>query len=229
MTIKRADYQFQPGLFEIEEYETEDGNGSEISPAEAKRRSETARQVLFARIRQNATEIKEGAEPEGVAWFDVLLELINGQWPWRLAVYIAWSASPRTGRWPRTQEELATQVLGLTSDRQIATWRRKNPAIIDMISDLQAAPMLEHRADVIKALIDSATTPDYKNHSDRKLLLEITGDYIPTSKLVAHVKRSMPDGADGMSDEELLRRAGYDTDGKKPEVTSDAGSDETSS
>jgi hypothetical protein len=50
--------------------------------------------------------------------------------------------------------------------------------------------MLKHRADVIEALINSAADPDYKSHQDRKLFLEITGDYISSSKLDAALRHS---------------------------------------
>lgn len=61
-------------------------------------------------------------------WMDDFMELCKGGWPWRVAAYIAWASTPKGSREPKTQDELARNHLGLTSDRAINTWRRKNPA-----------------------------------------------------------------------------------------------------
>lgn len=198
MALQKTDYAYQPGLFPLEEV----ADGA-VSPEEARLRSETARRILA----------DKGGDPEHLpGWYEEYLNLLDGGWPWRVAAYIAWAASPRQGRWPETQDKLATEVLGLTSDRQITKWRNQNAAIADMISALQVAPMLKHRADVVNALIRSATDPDYKNHQDRKLYLEMTGDYVPTSKLLAQLRRSAPEGAEGMSAADLEKYAGFDVD-----------------
>lgn len=143
-----------------------------VSPDEARRRSETSRAALRAAGMENPPE-----------WFEQYQQLLEAGWPWRVACYIAWAASPRRGRWPKTQETLATEVLGLTSDRQIGTWRKRNAAIDETITILQAAPLMAHRADVFQALAESASNPDHRSNPDRKLLLEITGDYIPRAKV----------------------------------------------
>ena len=142
-------------------------------------------------------------------WMSEYMKLREGGWHWRVAAYIAWASSPRKSRVPNTQDELAQQYLGLTSDRAIATWRKKNPVIDEMVSVLQSAPLWDHRADVFAALVENATTADYKTHNDRKLLLEITGDYTPSAKLAAMITKnglSNNDLAD-MSDDELLAMA----------------------
>lgn len=195
MPLQKTDYGYQPGLFPLDDAD----DGVVVSPEEARVRSEAARKAL-------------GSLEHLPDWYEEYLNLLDGAWPWRVAAYIAWAASPRLGRWPETQDRLATEILGLTSDRQITKWRAKNPAIMDMISALQVAPMLKHRADVVKALIKSATDPDYKSHQDRKLFLEITGDYVPTSKLLAQLRRAAPDGAEGMSAAELEKYAGFDVE-----------------
>lgn len=102
-------------------------------------------------------------------------------WDWRKAVFIAWSASPGATRNPPTQAELATDVLGLTGDRVIRQWREKQPEIEKAIVSMAAAPLLRHRRDIYDALIKSATDPDPKSHADRKLALELLGDYKPRS------------------------------------------------
>lgn len=112
-------------------------------------------------------------------WWQDYRELIQRGWDWRKAVLIAWEASPARARVPSTQEELATQVLGLTSDRVIAKWRKQQPEIDQEVARMQAAPLLRHRRDVFQALVASATDPDPKSHPDRKLALELMGDYKP--------------------------------------------------
>lgn len=111
-------------------------------------------------------------------WSDYLLLRDRG-WDWRKAVYIAWASSPAIDRRPATQEQLAQQVLGLTSDRTIRKWRDGDTSIDDTIAEFQAAPLMRHRRDIFEALIKSASDPDSKSHSDRKLALEMMGDYKP--------------------------------------------------
>lgn len=112
-------------------------------------------------------------------WWQDYLELTERGWDWRKAIYIAWAASPAKSRVPATQEELATQILGLASDRVIRKWRKDQPELDAEIVNMQAAPLLRHRRDVFQALITSATDPDPKSHPDRKLALELMGDYKP--------------------------------------------------
>ncbi len=169
--------------------EVEPGNTLE----EARLRSETAR-----------SQFEGGKDRPG--WFQRYNELRAAGWSWRVACYIAWASCPKRDRQPRSQEELATQILGLTSDRQIWTWRQRNPAIDETVAILQAAPLFEHRADIFKALIESATNPDYKSHQDRKIALEMLGDYIPRLR-VDDSRRTADDLAD-LSEEELARLAG---------------------
>lgn len=166
-----------------------------VAPEEAQRRSEMARMSFEELTRGSSTK-------PGSSWYEHYKRLRDVGWPWRVAVYIAWAASPKKERRPKTQEELATQYLGLTSDRQIGTWRRKNPVIDETIGMLQAAPLLEHRRDIYEALIESAMNPDYKGHQDRKLALEMLGDYVPRSVLKVSGKLSGR-GLGEKSDEEL--------------------------
>lgn len=192
MPIESPNYHYQPDLFS-----TSDVNEEEISTSqEAERLSEVARVAL-------------GNLPELPGWYEEYLKMTQKGWPWRVAAYIAWASTPKIHRSPKTQIEFATQVLGLNSDRQIIKWKVR-PAVMEMISALQVAPMLQHRADVLDALIVSASDPDYKSHADRKLYLEITGDYIPSSKLDAILSHSAGNGVEGKSTDELLRDAGYE-------------------
>ena len=217
MPIEKPDYEFknyqgdlQPTLFDVD---LPDGAGfASLSFDDIRRREQAAVSAFTAQLREiillspeQRAEQGFGAVPD---YYEVFLDLLDHGWPPRISAYIAWASSPRQNRWPKTQDELA-HLLGLTSDRQFTKWRRNNEAIDDLITRLQLEPMLKHRADVIDALIASATDPDYKSHQDRKLFLEITGDYIPTAKLTAHLKRSMPDGEEGMNTADLEKYADF--------------------
>jgi hypothetical protein len=139
------------------------------SPEEARLRSEVARQQLEGEAKQ--------------AWMEEYLQLRTAGWPWRVAAYIAWAASPRIGRRPGSIDELAKNVLGLTGPRQIHHWRETNPAIDEVVGVLQAAPLMQHRRDVMDALSAAASDKDHRNNPDRKLYLEIIGDYVPKAKV----------------------------------------------
>ena len=168
-----------PGFFEqlalnleIEEEPAAPGSNPP-SPEEARLRSEAARQLL---------------EAGGNVWMAEYQQLRDAGWPWRVAAYIAWAASPRIGRKPDTLADLATNVLGLTGPRQIHHWRETNPSINDVVATLQAAPLMEHRRDVMQALVTSASSSDHRSNPDRKLFLEITGDYTPKIKVDGNLR-----------------------------------------
>jgi hypothetical protein len=145
-------------------------------------------------------ETQAGAEP----WMADYFELLAEGWDWRQAVYMLWATQPADARKPATQMELATTMLGLRSDRVIREWREKNPAIDVRIRQLQLSMLTKHRADVLATLVAMAKTEDYKAHQDRKLFLEMTGDYIPKS---ARVNIALPATLDdiAMADEATLR------------------------
>jgi hypothetical protein len=107
------------------------------------------------------------------------MELRGRKLDWRKAVYVAWASMPTPRRQPETQDELATQVLGLSSYRTISRWKKKYPELEELVAERQAAPLLKYRADVFEALGQVARMPDPKAHRDRKLFLEMSGDYSP--------------------------------------------------
>src|SRR3972149_24805 len=189
MPVTKPDYQLQLPLDMDEEAPSD--QPLVVSPEEARLRAETARTALEGR-----TDLK---------WMEEYARLRDGNWPWRVAAYIAWASSPKVSRFPKTQDELARKYLGLTSDRSIATWRKKNPAIDEMVAILQASPLWDFRAEGFLALTPNAVKPDYKTHNDRKLFLELTGDYVPTSKLAAMLTKGSMTKNDlkEMSDSEL--------------------------
>jgi hypothetical protein len=185
--------QFAEQFQEREELE----GGKALSAQQVRERSMAAHAALGEKLE---------AGQELPSWADCYHRLINAGWPWRMAAFVAWASMPKALRWPETQEKLAVEVLGLTSDRQIATWRKKNPAIDQMIADLQADELLEARADVFDALKDSASTHDYKHAPDRRMYLEMTGD------VVSRLSISTPEGAGRslmkMTDADLLNLSG---------------------
>lgn len=157
------------------------------TPEEARLRSETSRQLLETR-----------AHPH--RWLEDYAELRDAGWPWRVAAYIAWASSPKIGRDPRNLQDLAS-VLGLSSPRTIHHWRETNPAINEVITTLQAAPLMEHRRDAFDALAKSAAKDDHRSNPDRRLMFEMTGDYVPKSKV--DVSRGDAQDLSMLSDDEL--------------------------
>jgi hypothetical protein len=164
-----------------------------LSSDDARSKSENARKALEAMFG------KSGAP----RWLDDYLELVRGGWPWRVAAYIAWASSPRAVREPKTQDELARIHLGLTSDRAISTWRKRNPAIDEVVRMMQAGPLFKHRTEIYTALVAVAVKPEYKSHADRKLALELMGDYTPIRKVLAELKKKGDGDESDMSDMEL--------------------------
>jgi len=122
-------------------------------------------------------------------------QTIRNQFPhfgnWRIWVYLAWASQPADRRQPPTEAELARGVLGMSSARSIRNWKAKDYGelanIEQAVAYLQAAPLLRYRRDIFDALVEVAKTPDPKAHSDRKLALEMTGDYTPRQTVGAEV------------------------------------------
>lgn len=124
----------------------------------------------------------QASEKKPAWWSDFLL--IRDAFPhfknWRIYAYIAWAGAPAATREPRTLEELAERVLGCTS-RVVRKWRTADygdlPGVDDAVAWVQAAPLLAHRRDIYNALVESAVMVGPKGHQDRKLALELMGDY----------------------------------------------------
>ena len=195
--------KLHPDYFEqlslgLEIDELEDDDAQVVFTTEEKARRSMGAKVALDQLH---TQSKPGDARLG--WWDTYQQLLNSKWPWRIACFVAWASSPKLNRWPKTQDEFAQKVLGLTSDRVIATWRKKSPDIDGAISLLQSATMLEHRADVIKALVESASNSDHRSNPDRKLFFEMTGDYVPRSRV--DVKAEIgEDEMSGLSEAELM-------------------------
>lgn len=178
-----------------------------ITPEMARERAETARHVV---------EDLMGQE-NAPAWLNDYFMLRDKGWPFRQAAYIAWASTPSSSRSPRTQQELAI-LLGLKSDRVISTWRKRNPSILETIALMQSAQLWSHRSDAFKSLIDGMKLAgnDYKFFNHLKLYLEMTGDYVPTSKFMADLRKKLSTDPSDLSDEEIavLARAYEDYQAK---------------
>ena len=206
--IEKPVYQLQMELDGIEE---------SIPPNDEQLTSEAALAALSAlRVKEpnyiegtDGKPIQIGEREVAPRWMDLYKRLVEGGWKWRVAVYIAWAAQTKKYRWPTTQEELAVQCLGLTTDRAIATWRKRNPSIDETISMLQGSIIFDSLPDALNAMVEVATEPDYKGHQDRKLMFEMAGVYTPSSKITAEMAKrlvnSSADDLEDLSDEELRR------------------------
>lgn len=175
---------------ELSEVELDD-----MSIEEARLKSEAGRSALFA--------LK--GMPSQPVWFERFEQLLNGRWPWRQAAYIAWASTPKEGRFPKTQEELAKQILNLSSDRAISTWRKKNPAIDTMAALLQSAELWDHRPDAFQQLVEGMKKAgsDYKFVKHLEIFLRMTGDDVPTSQLVALIRRKESSGPHEIDEDTL--------------------------
>jgi len=204
MAPKRGDIRnfllTQPTLFDVEKDESD----VTIDPAEAARRSEVAKVALDKSLQAHSKEVvdTDGKQMPCVTWMDEYYTLLKGGWPWRVAAYIAWASSKKIGRYPETQEALATEMLGLTSDRAISTWRRKNECIDEAIGIMQTRSMWDYRADAFEAMGIAASDPTKDGNRDRKLLFQMTGDWQPSLRVEDERKPGTNDMAQ-KSDAEL--------------------------
>jgi hypothetical protein len=130
------------------------------------------------------------------------------RWDWRKALYIAWSCVPKASREPKTIEELCS-LLGLASTGTIRNWRRKDPGLAERIAELPRSLLLNHVADVYDALVSVASTADPKAFNDRRLFLELVGQYAPKGAVMVSgpeggaVPVDLTYGLAELSDEEL--------------------------
>lgn len=195
--------QLAMGFLETIERDLAGATSSALSPEQAQLISNAARQAL-------ADGSAEDPERPAQPWLDDYRQLLEDGWPWRVACYIAWRSAPKrnsdgTERWPKTQGELAREVLGLESDRVIRTWRERNPGIEAAIAMMKAKALFEHRRDVFNALVTSASNPSHKNHTDRKLFLEMTGDYTPRQETITK-NQAVPFAADEFAEANARRK-----------------------
>lgn len=196
MSLDKPIFQLTLPLDGVEEAVQDDLH---LSTEEVRMRSEAALSALSV-LRLKDPESGRECQP---AWWDLYMQLHEGGWPWRIAVYIAWASQPKRYRLPETQVALATQCLGLTSDRAISTWRKRNPAIDNTVGMLQGAIIFNALPDAYDAMIQVATGADYKGHQDRKLMFEMAGVYTPRISAELRKRGLTVDDLAEMSDDEL--------------------------
>ena len=150
-----------------------------------------------------ARKIFEAAD-EIPPWMDDYWRLTAKGWKWRHAIYIIWAAMPTDERQPKNQGDLAIEVLGLTSDRQIREWKDNKtlgPAMDLEITQLRRSILQKGLSDVYQALFEAASKPSGRTHSDRKLYLEMAGEYVPKQRLL--LGRDIPDDMSELAEEDL--------------------------
>ena len=193
---------------ELEGIESVEDDDRGRTPEEMRQVSEAARIAL-----ENNPKLLSPDEGK-TRWLDNYLRLVEMGYRWRVAAYIAWAAVPKAKRWPRTQEELATQFLGLTSDRVFGTWRAKFPMIDSTISMMSISLLGENDAEVIDAWVTVAKMPVPKAYQDRRMYLEQRGIYNPRTEIT--VKNKTTDDIAEYSEAELVamaKKLKKDTDG----------------
>jgi hypothetical protein len=116
---------------------------------------------------------------------------VRKRWNWRQALYIAWMATPKHKREPKTQDELA-DLLGLASTGTFRNWRRAHPEMVERIQQVPRDLLVTHLADVYDALVYVARSYDPRAHPDRKLFLELVGEYTPKAELKSDVTVNAP-------------------------------------
>ncbi len=152
-----------------------------ISYARAQEISAAALEAFEARLLRG----DEALRPLAESYLDARAK----GWDWRKALYIAWARLPREARWPKSLGELAS-VMGLLSDRTIRKWRYQNPEIDRLVQEEMLARVGERTAEVLNALADLASRPDYKSTRAMELYLRVHGVYTPEQTV--HTETSAP-------------------------------------
>ncbi|HOU13477.1 MAG TPA: hypothetical protein PKZ84_10190 [Anaerolineae bacterium] len=158
-----------------------------------------------------ARRIFEASSCDADPWMDDYWALLGEGYTWRQAVYMLWAAQPTDKRVPRTQGELATQILGLASDRAIREWKRQRTDMDARIADLVHSVIVKNRARVLEALVESAASSNPRAHADRRMFLEMSRDYTPKQMIGIGAISAVPEW-----DEATLRAKanipGYEAD-----------------
>lgn len=141
-------------------------------------------------------------------WADTYSALLEEGWEWRKAAYIAWASLPATTRQPQNLADFAA-IIGLRGSKTIRAWRMKNKAIDLQVQKLSLTNLLDSAPAVVEALVESASSPNYKSAPDRKLFFEMTGMYVPRSKIGIGVDdTAADDDMSNLSRDDLARLAG---------------------
>lgn len=145
----------------------------------------------------------------GVEWDETYQHLLGRGFYWRKAATIAWLLVPKDKRVPNKKKEFAN-LLGLSTSALIARYEQ-SPDVQATLLAMSQAKLLRHLASVDHALIEAASSPDYKNNQDRKTYYQRLG----LLKETHEVKIGEQAKTSEMSEEELHRLAQmgeYDAD-----------------
>jgi hypothetical protein len=100
--------------------------------------------------------------------------------------------------------DLATTVLGLTSDRQVYKWKENYPLIEELVVKLRTDPLMAHLPKVWDAFIKVATRDDYKSIPAMRMAFEMAGIYREQMDIHHHKHGDDEQDLSKMSYEELL-------------------------
>lgn len=140
---------------------------------------------------------------QGIPWADEYAYFRGKGFTFRKAAVIAWLCLPKKQRIPETKAELAEMLgLGGTATVRKIELEETTQAVVFSMSQ---ARLLPHLASVDDALIQAASSPDYKNNQDRKTFYQRLG--MLKDQLEVGVKEIDESALRQMSEEELMQLA----------------------
>jgi len=148
-----------------EESESDEELPEDAFPASARVPGQAKSREIFRDVEEQLSE-----QP----WYEEYQELRAQKLDWRKAAYVAWLATPKIGREPATIADLAN-LLGI-NDRTIRGWVQRQPELKELARQMQMAPLMAYRSDVVGALIAAASVPAPTHSADRRLFFQLTGD-----------------------------------------------------
>lgn len=113
-------------------------------------------------------------------WHDEFVALLARGYTWRKTAWIAWHSQPKQSRQPRTKTAFA-ELIGVSPGK--LTDYSNDPALHAAILAHRRSVLFDHLPDVYDALVQSAADPNYKSAPDRRLALEMAGEYTPRQQL----------------------------------------------
>lgn len=141
-------------------------NENTVFPASEKTPGQKQSRATYAEL------ISRKAKPK---WWPIVEDLIVAGLSWRKAVYVAWRICPKSMRQPKTIEELAVNILGLSSARTVRKWHQTDPKIEEYIGTWRMKPVMEHLSDTLDAMFAVAARHTPEGNRDRRLHAEIAG------------------------------------------------------